>query len=395
MHPKRTYKNEVMKFSRFALLSIIISSSLISCFKDEPLNAECDIEKAWVHSDNPDETFFNPTDTLITVAYRVNEIKFEVKPQSDLTAMAPIFQITEGATIEPASGSVHDFSNGPVTYTVTSEDGKWSRTYSVSFEKRKSEVHVSEIKFDFENYKIDDDFGKFYVWYDTDDNGKETYLWATGNPGFRFAFPMEKDPTKYPTVPLEDGFDGHGVKLETRSTGMFGIMNKKRIAAGNLFYGFFDTQYVLTEPMKSTNFGRPFDKKPIKLTGYYQYTPGEKYQDKDGNFIEQTDQGAIYSVLYRNHDEAGNAVMLYGDDVLTSRYVVAVARMADVTATDGWTQFELDYAYGSDIDTELLGNFGYNLAIVFSSSYEGDKFEGAIGSTLLIDKVRVVCEQPE
>lgn len=87
--------------------------------------------------------------------------------------------------------------------------------------------------------------------------------------------------------------------------------------------------------------------------------------------------------------------MLYGDDVLTSRYVVAVARMADVTATDGWTQFELDYAYGSDIDTELLGNFGYNLAIVFSSSYEGDKFEGAIGSTLLIDKVRVVCEQPE
>lgn len=254
MHPKRTYKNEVMKFSRFALLSIIISSSLTSCFKDEPLNAECDIEKAWVHSDNPDETFFNPTDTLITVAYRVNEIKFEVKPKSDLTAMAPIFQITEGATIEPASGSVHDFSNGPVTYTVTSEDGKWSRTYSVSFEKRKSEVHVSEIKFDFENYKIDDDFGKFYVWYDTDDNGKETYLWATGNPGFRFAFPPVNDPESYPTVPLEDGFDGHGVKLETRSTGMFGIMNKKRIAAGNLFYGFFDTQYVLTEPMKSTNF---------------------------------------------------------------------------------------------------------------------------------------------
>lgn len=384
-----------MKFSKLALLIIIISSSLTSCFKDEPLNAECDIEKAWVHSDNPDETFFNPTDTLITVAYRVNEIKFEVRPKSDLTAMAPIFQITEGATIEPASGSVHDFSNGPVTYTVTSEDGKWSRTYSVSFEKRKSEVHVSEIKFDFENYKIDDEYGKFHVWYDTDSDGKETYLWATGNPGFRFAFPLMKDPEAYPTVPLEDGFDGHGVKLETRSTGMFGVMNKKRIAAGNLFYGFFDTQYVLTEPMKSTNFGRPFDKKPIKLTGYYNYTPGEKYQDKDGNFIEQTDQGAIYSVLYRNHDEAGNAVMLYGDDVLTSRYVVAVARMADVTATDGWTPFELDYAYGSEIDAEQLGNFGYNLAIVFSSSYEGDKFEGAIGSTLLIDKVRVFCEEDE
>lgn len=384
-----------MKFSRFALLSIIISSSLTSCFKDEPLNAECDIEKAWVHSDNPDETFFNPTDTMITVAYRVNEIKFEVKPKSDLTAMAPIFQITEGATIEPASGSVHDFSNGPVTYTVTSEDGNWSRTYNVSFEKRANEVHTSVIEFDFEKYKIDDDYGKFYVWYDTDDNGKETYLWATGNPGFRFAFPLVNDPESYPTVPLKEGFDGHGVKLETRSTGMFGMINKKRIAAGNLFYGFFDTQYVLTEPMKSTNFGRPFNKKPIRFTGYYMYTPGEKYQDKDGNFIEQTDQGAIYSVLYRNHDEAGNAVMLYGNDVLTSRYVVAVARMADVNATDGWTPFDLEFAYGSEIDTELLSNFGYNLAIVFSSSYEGDKFEGAIGSTLLIDKVRVVCQETE
>ena len=38
--------------------SLIGSSTLTSCFKDEPLNAECDIEQAYIHVDNPlGETF--------------------------------------------------------------------------------------------------------------------------------------------------------------------------------------------------------------------------------------------------------------------------------------------------------------------------------------------------
>ena len=41
------------------------------------------------------------------------------------------------------------------------------------------------------------------------------------------------------------------------------------------------------------------------------------------------------------------------------------------------------------IDATLLANQGYNLAMVFSSSKTGDKFEGAIGSTLYIDKVSI------
>ena len=40
------------------LLGAIICGSLTSCFKDEPLNAECDIEQAYVHADDPTEIFF-------------------------------------------------------------------------------------------------------------------------------------------------------------------------------------------------------------------------------------------------------------------------------------------------------------------------------------------------
>lgn len=376
-------------------LTIITGCLLTSCFKDEPLNAECDIEKAWVHSNNPEQMFFNITDTLVEVPYSESKVTFYVRRHSDLTQLAPMFSITEGATIKPAIGSVHDFSNGPVTYTVTSEDGAYSRTYEVAFNERVRTTNDT-IKFDFETYRPEAENGKYYTWYDTDENGNETTLWTTGNPGFRLAYPTMNEPMNYPTCPFEDGFDGSAVKLETRSTGPFGVISKKRIAAGNLFYGFFNVGEALGNTLKATEFGHPFDKKPIKITGYYQYTPGETYQDFNGKPVaDMTDQGAIYSVLYRNHDESGNPVMLYGDDVLTSRYVVAVARMADVNATDGWTEFKLEYTYLSDLDLDELEKFGYSLTIVFSSSYEGDKFEGAVGSTLLIDKVRVVCEKTE
>lgn len=357
------------------------------------MNAECDIEAAWLHTDEPDRMFFNPTDTLVSVPYSESDIKFYVRRHADLSRLAPEFRITEGARIEPESGSAHDFSHGPVTYTVTSEDGEWSRIYNVSFEVRTRTV-TDTVRFDFENCALDAN-GKYYEWFEYGEGGRREDLWATGNPGFKKAFPLMNEPYNYPTVPIVDGMDGAAVKLETRSTGEFGKVNNKRIAAGNLFYGFFDVQNVLTDPMKATCFGLPFDKEPVKFTGWYQYKPGETYQDKGGNPVNRKDQGSIYSVLYRNHDEDGNPVMLYGDNVLTSPYIVAIARLTDVTETRGWTEFELDYNYFSPTEPERLENFEYNLAIVFSSSYEGDKFEGAVGSVLMIDKVRVICKKTE
>ena len=37
----------------------------------------------------------------------------------------------------------------------------------------------------------------------------------------------------------------------------------------------------------------------------------------------------------------------------------------------------------------------YNLAFVVASSYMGDLFEGAVGSTLYIDNVRIICTRDE
>lgn len=384
-----------MRLSRL-ILTISLCSLLSSCFKDEPLNAECDIEAAWVHSDTPDDMFFNRTDTLITVRSNTNDIVFTIRPQADLSGMAPMFRITEGATIVPENGSVHDFSNGrQVQYTVTSQDGAWSRTYNVSFIPPKI-----TLKYDFENYSlyVEPTYGvtKYYTWKEIDNDGSMLDIWATGNPGY--AIPRgNARPEEYPTVPQADGYDGAAVKLETRSTGTWGKMNKKPIAAGNLFLGSFDPNLaVVGDGMKSTNFGIRFNKEPYKMRGYYKYTPGTTFTNKEGaTEAGRQDSAAIYSVLYRNHDADGNEVMLHGDDVMTNPNIVAIARLWDVKYTDEWTAFDVNFAYSEAIDRELLENFGYNIAVVFSSSKEGAHFEGAVGSTLFIDKVSIECIEKE
>ena len=56
---------------------------------------------------------------------------------------------------------------------------------------------------------------------------------------------------------------------------------------------------------------------------------------------------------------------------------------------------EAPFLYRQEVDQETLQNRGYSLAIVFSSSNEGDKFEGAVGSTLLIDDVSIISQKQE
>lgn len=375
------------------IVSAIFALALSSCFKDEAPNAECDIIEASLHVDNPTDIFYNPTDTLVRVLYTDDNISFSVRRKADLTSLAPTFRITDGATISPASGSVHDFSKGPVIYTVTSEDKEWSRSYKVSFIPviRTSKDTLS---FNFEDYHLDSK-GKYYIWCEKHEDGNMYDDWATGNAGYGLTN-GSAGPEAYPSTVLDEGYEGKGVKLVTCSTGPFGQMVKLPLAAGNLFLGTFDMSIALKTPRLATGFGLPFDKKPKTFTGYYKYTPGEKFQNKDESIVEgKVDEASVYAILYRNHDEDGNPVVLNGDNVQTSPLIVAKAIAANIVPTDKWTEFTVDFSYLEDFDLDLLENRGYNLAVVFSSSADGAFFQGAIGSTLCIDNVKIICEAIE
>ena len=80
----------------------------------EPLNAECDIVEASL-----------PTELLSKAPIVENRsVTFIIKDDVELTALAPEFTLTPGATIEPPSGTVRDFQHHRnIQYIQKTESG--------------------------------------------------------------------------------------------------------------------------------------------------------------------------------------------------------------------------------------------------------------------------------
>ena len=374
------------------LLTLILC--LNSCIKDEEANKECDILKAWVDGEEFKQYFTDANQMVREVSTGESEIVFKVRSTVSLPKQLPLsLEITDKATVEPASGTPQDFTQGPVTYTVTSEDGQWKRQYRVVFQETK----MPSYKFSFEQVSTSEKtqsesyYHEFYV---NDEQGERHNIWATGNPGFALTT-SRSQPEAFPSYSIDNGYQGKGVCMQTVSTGSLGEWMQKPIAAGNLFLGRFVVENVLINPLKATQFGIPVDREPVRITGYYKYSPGKKFTNKNMKEVPgKTDEASIYAVFYRNKDEQGNSFYLHGDDVLTSPQIVKTARVSSVPPTDQWTPFEMFFE-GQDVDKEKLKNNEYNLTIVFSSSKDGDLFEGAIGSTLYIDEVELSFKETE
>lgn len=386
-----------MRYYKMIAAALIGSSTLTSCFKDEPLNAECDIEQAYIHVDNPLGMFYQQSDTLINVLSTAEDINFVVRKTTDLTSLAPIFNLTPGATIFPDNGSEQDFSNGPIVYTTTSEDGQYKRNYRVNFIFSKD---MLEYNFDHFSLNTNAPANKYYVWTDLDDEGNPLNNWATGNPGYRMA-KGSAQPDEYPTTPWSE--EGHEtcVKLTTCETGKFGSDRKMPIAAGNLFLGEFDTKKALTanaagvKGVLATKFGLPIGSQPVSFSGFYKYKRGDDFTDKNNEVKDSKDYGSIYAVFYDNHDANGEPFVLHGDDVLSSDQIISIANIGQIDDTPEWTAFNLNFKLqpGKAIDPVKLSNRGYSLAIVSSSSINGATFEGAVGSTLWIDDFSIKCAE--
>ena len=117
---KQTYVTTVGTF--------LLGLTLNSCIQEEAPNAEADITACSLLP--VDCLASNTIEVGLPYSDELNAypIEIKVKEGTDLSSLAPTFELTPGATISPESGSIHDFSS-PVRYTVTSEDRQWHRTY--------------------------------------------------------------------------------------------------------------------------------------------------------------------------------------------------------------------------------------------------------------------------
>ena len=382
------------------LVAALCSIALTSCFKEEALNSECDIRKAYMHLDFPLQMFYNETDTVKVVDSGSNTIIFDVRDTCDITALAPRFKLTKGATIFPESGSKHNFTDS-IVYLVTSEDKNYSRRYSVRFNKIAETTAQDTVHYNFDNFALNttgDYPGRYYVWSDKDANGNDQNNWSSGNEGFMLSN-NKATFADVPTMPASEADHPTCVKLVTRSTGVFGKMASMPIAAGNIFIGEFDlTQAMVANSagikgVMATKFGKPFTGKPARFQGYYKYKRADTMTDAKLNVISGKDHGSIYAVFYDNHDESGKAFVLHGDDAITSSQIISIANLGEIDDTDGWVQFDIPFVLqpGKTISKSKLKSRGYSLAIVASSSFDGGSYKGAVGSTLYIDDFVITC----
>lgn len=372
-----------MKLTHLAIVAISIVTEL-SCIRQEPLNAECDILEVTLPGDvlNRQPLIENDKVTLI------------VKNDVSLMNLAPEFKLTPGASIEPASGTARNFLL-PQVYTVTSEDGEWSKEYVVSVEKN----NTVNLNYNFENVKVVSTLGgasSYDVFYEMGPTGNVSMEWASANKAYALTF-QASTPDTYPTYQGDDGINGHCAVLVTRSTGNYGQRLGKPIASGNLFLGTFDMTEAISKPLEATHFGVPFNNVPSQFSGYYKYTPGEIYcePDADGKLDAvpgMTDSFSLYSVLF---ETAPGHEWLDGTNVLAedNPYIISTAEIPDPHPSEEWVEFTVPFVLrpGKTIDMEKLKDGKYSIAVVMGSSKEGDRFCGALGSTLKVDELSISC----
>lgn len=110
------------------ILPIAALTCLWSCTKVEELSKEAEITAFTF--DKAVEA--NSVVTTTPVINSDGTITFSVSSDAtgeQLSALVPTVTVSENATVTPASGTAVDFSNGPVTFTVTAQDGVTTSTY--------------------------------------------------------------------------------------------------------------------------------------------------------------------------------------------------------------------------------------------------------------------------
>lgn len=199
-------------------------------------------------------------------------------------------------------------------------------------------------------------------WYPNADASNS--YWATGNEGVTTLGDSN-------SIPVEgsEANKGKAAKLKTVSVAMVGY------AAGNLLIGNYSTN--LNDMASSVQFGRDYSgARPVKLTGYYKYTPG----------TSMNKNGKIPSDRTLTVDECDIYVKLWSGDV-----VIAESHFVTNQTVSEYTQFEFPIEY-----TDMTKRPD-KITIVATSSRYGGEFEGsgifntkvvgqvAEGSTLWVD----------
>lgn len=344
----------------YYLITLIIL--LHACIKDAPINPEADIETFTI------EKKYLTADIFID---QVNKkIMLNLTPAAFKSGVIPTITTSAGAKVSPASGdSLHLDSSRVSEYEVTAANGN-KKIYKVEF------GGMGIWKWDFETWLLQDKDKYQYI----EEHGSSSF-WSSGNPGIALSG-VKKDPMEYPLRASSDAYHGKSAaEMVTRKGTALSALLGIKLFAGSLFVGVFDSRNAMNAPLTATQFGEPYSGKPLRFVGYYKYQPGEQYQDKAGNIIAgMKDSCSLYAVLFKG------TTRLDATNIHTSDRIVATASIPNGGPHTTWTRFDIPFKTVQP----YTGAEKMMMAIVASSSKDGDTYKGAIGSRLVLDSLEIV-----
>ncbi len=202
--------------------------------------------------------------------------------------------------------------------------------------------------------------------------GTTPNFWDTGNKG---ATTLGESNTQ----PSDDTWSGKGksAKLHTK---FVGIATIGKLAAGNIYVG----NYMGTDGTNGIlHFGKPFNQRPTRLTGYFKYT--SKIIDKSNNeythLLGQPDTCQIF-IAIGDWDKPVEIRTKPSDRKLFSKndpHIIAYAELQSGESIPEYTQFSLELEYR---DTQRIPTY---IMLVASASKYGDFFTGGDGSLMYVD----------
>lgn len=313
----------------------------------------------------------------------------------DLTCMRFEYKTANEEQWQTCSAT-YDSENEKFTATLTNLTPSTQYNYRLSYEKG-GDAYVSDvITFTTETGAVlpNGNMDNWYkttngAWYATTENEFNTSgsFWDSGNMG---ASSIGKNPTQGNSTTVHTA-GGQSAELKSQfvGAGPFG-----KFAAGNLYAGTFDELKGMSGA--SLYFGQPFTARPSALHGWFNYTSGKIDYRGDNTpegqgLIDSDDLCSIYIALSKERILIDNTDTSTFPNWEEDERIIAYNRLddADAVTTNGWKEFTLNFKYRNlePLDT-------YYLIIVISASKYGDYFTGCNGSTMYIDDLELVYDQP-
>lgn len=348
-----------MKFLSLLFISIILSG----CIKEDQFGKSNRSEiKTFLISGQSGNTVINNDSLTVVIPISETMTDFNFTP-SEIT-------VSNFASLSPSAGLSQDFTN-PIEYTVTAEDGSIS-VYSVSVQRSGSQPQL-------DNASFEDWYTETVAFSSVEQPGVDanTTIWGTANRGLALGG-STGNTSRQPKA------DSSYVKMESVAAPAL-----VRIAAATIFTGKFTTDFPsISDPRSNITLGTPFTARPISFSFSIKYQPGESNEDSNGQPLSYGDQCDIYLFLENREDSqvkrVGTAWFRNGDAINEWTRQQVQIKYGQLESSDPW------FSYAQPAEGEIWGKATdavTHITVLATSSFEGDFFKGAIGSTLELDNI--------